>query len=640
MPDNNKKRSAVWNFFTERGVNQDQAKCNFCSKILSFKGGATGNLLRHLKLVHPTVNTAGESSKNNNSQDERNIDDPSTSSAPGPSAVPENLRSENPKDPEPVGLLPAKRSKPQSVLTAFVRRPLTDRKTQEIHNSLVKLLVKNYLPIQLVESEHFRLFVNNLNNSYQVPSRKTVSNTLIPQLYNMVQEKVRNTLDLVTSCCLTTDGWTSCTNTSFISVTAHYITTDNLMKSSLLDCYEYSERHTAENLCSELQRIAREWNISNKIVAIASDNAANILAAIRLTGWKQVPCFAHTLNLIVQSSLETIAELQSKIKKIVEFFKRSTQASCKLKEMQTQLGKPILSLKQDCVTRWNSTFDMINRILEVKDSLMSVIAINFPNLPNIDNNDILIMEGITDILKVFKDVTIEMSSEKQVTTSKVIVLSHALKKHCSSYLQMKVNAPLKVKELGNSLLENLNRRFHLVEENKIYSEATLMDPRFKRYGFTSESALEKTKQSLISQVAAMIITTTENSTSVEEKSQNNQQCTVSDTQTTSLSIWSDFDQKVSHVVQNTNPKAAAIIEVTKYLEEPLHPRTQNPLEWWAQRCHVYPQLYKLAMKKLCIVATSVPSERVFSKAGLTITDLRNRLKGKRVSEILFLNANL
>ena len=76
-----------------------------------------------------------------------------------------------------------------------------------------------------------------------------------------------------------------------------------------------------------------------------------------------------------------------------------------------------------------------------------------------------------------------------------------------------------------------------------------MDPRFKRYGFISETALEKTKHSLISQVAAMIITQ-ENSTSVKQKSQNqnNQECSGSNEKTTSLSIWSDFDQKVNYVV--------------------------------------------------------------------------------------------
>ena len=56
--------------------------------------------------------------------------------------------------------------------------------------------------------------------------------------------------------------------------------------------------HTAEYIADELKRmhITDEWNITEKVVAIVTDNAANIVAAVRLNGWRHVPCFAHTLN--------------------------------------------------------------------------------------------------------------------------------------------------------------------------------------------------------------------------------------------------------------------------------------------------------------------------------------------------------
>lgn len=51
-----------------------------------------------------------------------------------------------------------------------------------------------------------------------------------------------------------------------------------------------------------------------------------------------------------------------------------------------------------------------------------------------------------------------------------------------------------------------------------------------------------------------------------------------------------------------------------------------------------PVLYKLAMKYLCIPATSVPSERVFSKAALICNQRRNRLEGKKIDQIIFLSS--
>ena len=61
-----------------------------------------------------------------------------------------------------------------------------------------------------------------------------------------------------------------------------------------------------------LKRITEnECNITEKVVAAVTDNAANIAAAVRLNGWRHVPCFAHTLNLVVQNSLSADTVLSS-----------------------------------------------------------------------------------------------------------------------------------------------------------------------------------------------------------------------------------------------------------------------------------------------------------------------------------------
>jgi hypothetical protein len=49
-----------------------------------------------------------------------------------------------------------------------------------------------------------------------------------------------------------------------------------------------------------MKRVTREWGIENKVVAANNDNVASVVAAVQLTEWKHVPCFAHTLNLVVQ----------------------------------------------------------------------------------------------------------------------------------------------------------------------------------------------------------------------------------------------------------------------------------------------------------------------------------------------------
>ena len=53
------------------------------------------------------------------------------------------------------------------------------------------------------------------------------------------------------------------------------------MLSCLLDCFEFTDRHTSENLAEELLKVAKEWDVENKVVRCVSDNAANITKVIK-----------------------------------------------------------------------------------------------------------------------------------------------------------------------------------------------------------------------------------------------------------------------------------------------------------------------------------------------------------------------
>ena len=62
-------------------------------------------------------------------------------------------------------------------------------------------------------------------------------------------------------------------------------------------------------------------------------------------------------------------------------------------------------------------------------------------------------------------------------------------------------------------------------------------------------------------------------------------------------------------------------ELEQYLAEKTVKRNSNPLSWWRENDKRFPQLSKVARCLLNIPATSTPSERVFSVAGLTVNKL-------------------
>lgn len=65
----------------------------------------------------------------------------------------------------------------------------------------------------------------------------------------------------------------------------------------------------------------------------------------------------------------------------------------------------------------------------------------------------------------------------------------------------------------------------------------------------------------------------------------------------------------------------------------------NVFDWWIQRKTMFPNLFKLALKMHSIPASSMQSERTFSRGGMTINDRRTNLDPQTVEDLLMLNKN-
>ena len=82
----------------------------------------------------------------------------------------------------------------------------------------------------------------------------------------------------------------------------------------------------------------------------------------------------------------------------------------------------------------------------------------------------------------------------------------------------------------------------------------------------------------------------------------------------------------------------ADVEFMHYIAEP--DTKEHPLVWWKTMELVFPLLSTLARKYLCIPATSVPSERIFSTAGYLVNCHRASLHADTVEMLLCLHKNM
>ncbi len=77
-----------------------------------------------------------------------------------------------------------------------------------------------------------------------------------------------------------------------------------------------------------------------------------------------------------------------------------------------------------------------------------------------------------------------------------------------------------------------------------------------------------------------------------------------------------------------------------YLSRPKLDLEDEPLLWWKRHATEIPILATLARKYLCVCATNVASECLFSTSGAIVTPRRSCLKPDKVNMLVFLANNL
>lgn len=80
------------------------------------------------------------------------------------------------------------------------------------------------------------------------------------------------------------------------------------------------------------------------------------------------------------------------------------------------------------------------------------------------------------------------------------------------------------------------------------------------------------------------------------------------------------------------------IDLQYYLSQPTIQLSDDILKYWDLYGNIYPHLKKIVQPYLSVVATSVPSERLYLKARNKMTEKRNRLKGEKLLQFLFLSS--
>ena len=170
-----------------------------------------------------------------------------------------------------------------------------------------------------------------------------------------------------------------------MGLTIHYVDSDWNLRTFLLDIIPFAVKHSGANIAQEIMHVLNEFNISNRIIALTTDNDSAMIACgkeiaaafdgeISSMEFSHYRCAAHVLNLGVKKGLKCANNSITKARKIMNKIKNSTRlcdslrAFCNLKKIKYL--KPIL----DVETRWNSTYYMLKRFQELEPALVLLAA--------------------------------------------------------------------------------------------------------------------------------------------------------------------------------------------------------------------------------------------------------------------------
>ena len=133
-----------------------------------------------------------------------------------------------------------------------------------------------------------------------------------------------------------------------------------------------------------------------------------------------------------------------------------------------------------CQTPWNSTFYLLERIVDFKAPLNAVLS-NISSVSGLSSYEWSIVEGYVEALRPLEQGTKKLPGTRYSTIPMVISVLKSIFDHIKA---------VDMNDFGNAIIHHINKRWPSYESNSLYSVSTILDPRFKRCGFSTELAEE------------------------------------------------------------------------------------------------------------------------------------------------------
>ncbi|XP_052132627.1 E3 SUMO-protein ligase ZBED1-like, partial [Frankliniella occidentalis] len=484
-----------------------------------------------------------------------------------------------------------------------------------LREALLYMICRDNMPLQTSDKEGFRNFCKVAVPLWKPPSRGTVT-TLLEEKYLKCSAFVRDTIAELDAYCMTADIWTEKhTVKSYLGVTLHFFDSkSNAMDSFRLGLVPLAGAHTAAYVGEHLNSVCSEWGIiKERVQLFVTDNAENMKKVVndnfRAGTWQ--PCFAHTLNLcadapfkkvkdrngVVKDAVPGLDALIAKAKKIVTYTKHSVKTTDEMRRIQMEdynrSEGTCLKLQQDVATRWNSTYLMLDRFLEMSD-IVSAALLKAKDAPDmLSGAEMFTYRSLLKIFRPFYQITLELSGHKVPTASKVVPLIHLANEALS---RVDPGTDAIAKGTRDVLLGAMKHYFENIERVKPYIMATFLDPRFKDMHF---STIVKSSEviSLVERELKEVLRGEKNRREAEVLAM--QAGAREEVTTDPDNLWALHDSAAASRTSYGEDETVGLpLQLREYKRKSVLSREGDPFQQWAVLKEDTPELYTVALRYL------------------------------------------
>ncbi|CAF3473762.1 unnamed protein product [Rotaria socialis] len=524
------------------------------------------------------------------------------------------------------------------------------------------------LPFSIVDNQSFKHFMLDVDPKYNMINRRDITRNFLPVLHKSCIKKLQEVCNRSNYISLTLDVCSDRRMRSYFGITLLAIV-DNHYKTYLLSFERLTGKHSGEKLADEFDRNQAAFNYlvlpgfdeyfddsiddqseletndddtdsderdKNRleIEEVNDDIYGSTLNAPTDQEFLRLPCFIHSLQLVVHDGIQPASDALSSLKKEHHY-----------------------SIPRANSTRWNSQFQTVKKVIRIPFAVLNSILTDLnKNCLILNTKDRKTLEDFVSLFELFNEATILTQGECYATIS---LVAPTILDILSDLEHERAASNLSLVSLCEALISSIKARFsgllrHFENDvpfasysmserfsDPIFLATPVLDARFKFLWLDSLQGtvklrvieklhtaflrfFSKLKFSLLQKVGADELNIVQQDTS-DQPTQNFDPIT----KRKCLFPYLNDLKKIS-----SDEKPKILVELNAFLCE-----KSNETNLLFLKKNIYPSLYELGLKYLSVPATSAPIERIFSQSVFVMRPHRASLTSKNVCLITFLKCN-